>query len=259
MPYDQRPLTSCKWVARIRHHYLSSSSKQEPYKLIHALLGYVLAPNEASLGFDTSIRSIAPGEIGHADARSETSFSYEINIDNSTGETIAFHTTACLTDRGAVEICGGGTRIWEVSKVGDEDEGCLYLMKDTWVDLDRPTEGDWLRVIHTEGQPEDLQYFLKPAYDCPVLTQDWRGEYCQDNTLSISVEPNIPDEEADEESDGESDEETRALWRHKKHYRIVFSELDGIPIHSLITYGDAFTALHGALKGKRFQAPESCH
>ncbi len=73
------------------------------------------------------------------------------NIEVRTGaKTLIYRTEEILSNHSAESILGRGTRVWSARLlVNGEPSGELVAIKDTWIDADRPREGDILRAIRS--------------------------------------------------------------------------------------------------------------
>lgn len=92
---------------------------------------------------------------------------YRITVHTQNNTSEGYITTALISDFAANTIPGRGTRVFEVQRAdGGEPEG-PFVLKDSWLGLDRPHEGDVLKSLLADlGNIEGLnmddvtQHFL---------------------------------------------------------------------------------------------------
>lgn len=90
--------------------------------------------------------------------------SYIITVRSSEGNKLRFKTEGLLSSFGAEAIRGRATRVWKVKQwVGERAIEPPMVLKDCWIDSDRPCEGDVMEAIHASAKS-------KPAH-AKVLEQ----------------------------------------------------------------------------------------
>ncbi|EKM52667.1 uncharacterized protein PHACADRAFT_211889 [Phanerochaete carnosa HHB-10118-sp] len=135
---------------------------QDHRSVVEFLLCVAFA-EEHQLGWDPTIKRLPPTPI-HPSPRCEI-----IIKDTSQGEVIekTYRTKDLIWNYGADALRGRGTRVWSVVEVdADGNEGMnLYVLKDSWVDVDSEREGRINRRINSctveRGNTLDLQVFTK--------------------------------------------------------------------------------------------------
>ena len=181
---------------------------------------------------------------------------YVITVRSSDGEKMQFKTEELLSSVGAEAIRGRATRVWSVRQwVGERAVGPPMVLKDCWIDSDRPCEGDVVEAIHASAKSKPahakvleqgllttfthgLVYVTDGVVDCTLSDrEDLLGEdewflFHRSDELVRTFEK-CKSDAADKEVRGTH----RGLHDHlnnsvlkpityhsKKHYRIVFRE-----------------------------------
>ncbi|PSR72489.1 hypothetical protein PHLCEN_2v11640 [Hermanssonia centrifuga] len=213
-------------------------------RLVHFFLAILFATEE-ELGWDTSIKRVA-NQLGALD----------ITVRSETGEESVFRTIRTISDFRADGLLGKGTRVWEVVHVVDgKMVGPHCVLKDVWIEADRPREGQTLLSIRNSRSSLRFKrqidrHFLTVLCHGDVFVQSRDGNSQADDTLLIMMhgqdipedypvfdlrpppEPRIP-----------SDPSKTAVGHHRamekvhvfpkppvkitarRHYRIVFNEV----------------------------------
>ncbi|EED78857.1 predicted protein [Postia placenta Mad-698-R] len=130
--------------------------------VVHFFLAMMYA-NEAEVGWDPTIAYVlqdgefVPGEDGAPQL--------EICVQDESGKAdVWYRTHRVLADHGAHGGPGRGTRVWEAYELTGqhgEKRGNPVALKDSWIDHNRPKEGQTMEEIHAsvkESNPED--YYL---------------------------------------------------------------------------------------------------
>ncbi|KAF8909747.1 hypothetical protein CPB84DRAFT_1765365 [Gymnopilus junonius] len=132
----------------------------EPKHLIHYILSLSFA-TLAELGFDMSMTLYKDP--------SKKSFDYEIRLREKT-----YRTVKVLSDFRADALRGRATRVFEAKEIegGEVVSGPSVVIKDSWMDADRDTEGDIQRAVLHDLPKELHQYFREIVADNYVLAGD---------------------------------------------------------------------------------------
>jgi hypothetical protein len=245
---------------------------QEYKTMIRLFLGISRSSDE-ELGFDLSMVAI-PRDGGETQ--------YEIRVGEKT-----YVTTRVLSNHAASAITGRGTRVWEAYDKADPD-GPRVALKDVWMDVDSPSEGQILQNILAEMEtfilanpdtedPNYRKYFLTKLVDSYVFlrndeTDDTRtamrnqtipeplngfwthhggtsgGVTSHHSTASTSRKSRPVDENIIPTPLVEKIEPTLSRPRHLKHYRIVFEEV-GEAVHKLPSMKEVLAVLRDAAIG----------
>ncbi|KAF9516716.1 hypothetical protein BS47DRAFT_627052 [Hydnum rufescens UP504] len=233
-------------------------------ELVRIFLGISLSRMD-QLGYDTTMSRV-PSRDGNG------KYCYDITIPDDYGKERIFRTKLEISTYGADAVRGRGTRVWSVYDKMDDPEGkTLFALKDTWVNTDRPREGNTLAILRRrlteKGEVDALRYFLTEATCGDVhigRTPDSTGTRIQNGKLfavdSIiqtsvafdgagTVTATLPTRSGSKRSASSmgivpnielsSAEGTmrigQVLEEHRDHYRIVFEEI-GPPIYQLRTF-----------------------
>lgn len=114
---------------------------------------------------------------------------YEITVQSKEGKARVFRTIELVSAVGAESIRGRGTRVWKVREVDDgELSKDYYVLKDAWVDSDRPSEGEVVAQIEEDAKKELDEREQKILMDC-LLTTHIAG--------SVMLGPDKPDSTID--------------------------------------------------------------
>ncbi|KAF8305449.1 hypothetical protein DL93DRAFT_2233066 [Clavulina sp. PMI_390] len=137
------------------------------------LIKLITALGECSLtdiGFDLTIRKQSRVGLEKKDISV-----YQIDVYDSMGNFRTFQTCGLLSDVGAEAFIGRGTRVWKVQEVVNKEvvTSKTMVLKDCWVNDDRPREGEILRTVRQDiknaGRETDLKHFLSVLTDGDVL------------------------------------------------------------------------------------------
>ncbi|OSX58053.1 hypothetical protein POSPLADRAFT_1061146 [Postia placenta MAD-698-R-SB12] len=133
--------------------------------VVHFFLAMMYA-NEAEVGWDPTIAYVlqdgefVPGEDGAPQL--------EILVqDESRKPDVWYRTHRVLADHGAHGGPGRGTRVWEAYELTGqhgEKRGNPVALKDSWIDHNRPKEGQTMEDIHTsvkQSNPKDYKRLQK--------------------------------------------------------------------------------------------------
>lgn len=119
---------------------------------------------------------------------------FDITVRSSSGENRRFRTQALLAED-TETILGKGSRVWQVLALNGHNEptGPLLTLKDSWIDYDRPREGD---VFHTvrNVDPSTSHHMMVDTFFAHVISHgDVRIEQegCFDNTELLMLN-NMP-------------------------------------------------------------------
>ena len=181
-----------------------------------------------------------------------------------------YRSVKCIADYGRIPIRGRGTSIYSV-RPSDDENAPLQVLKDSWIDVDRLTEGRVLEDIHTalhsdaEYQPY-LRHLLTPDYygfvpnDTGVRMETvslfrWADKSPSLHSLVLndgsgrkrkldlirgdSLHAEVGDKRAEIGLRGDA----------RKRCRTVFVEGPGKELGDLDTLGKVFTAIKGGLSG----------
>lgn len=98
---------------------------------------------------------------------------YIITVRSPEGEKLRFKTEELLSNLGAEAIRGRATRVWKVRRwVGERAIEPDMVLKDCWIDSDRPCEGDVLESIHASAESKPAH---KKVLDRGLLTKFAHG------------------------------------------------------------------------------------
>ncbi len=162
------------------------------------------------------------------------------------GESLVYRTVELISDLAVESIIGKGTRVWKVIRLQDgEPFGEPAVLKDSWVDKDRPREGaicQELRSLHgPDGPPPELadalltvecygNVFIEPGPDLIYL----------DHTIQLPTQP---------PNCGISPPPVWSVGRYKIHHWIVFKEIC-TPMFNSSTFQNVFRVLGEACLGE---------
>lgn len=194
----------------------------------------------------------------------------EFDIEVRTeAETLVYRTVEILSNYSAESPLGSGTRVWSAQLLVDgEPSGELVAIKDMWIDVDRPREGDILRSIRSSMQAKGKQevfdtYFLTVLHDGDVYVRDstqglyldesqlvFRGNRIPEDApcLDLSMTPPLnknatPAIGRDYYGDSITDQDQASRLRGEQvHYRIVFREVCR-PLYVSTSMGESFSIL----------------
>ena len=187
-----------------------------------------------------------------------------------------FETEDLLSDAGAEAFRGRGTRVWTVREVFDgKPTGPLMVLKDSFVNEDRPREGDTTREIVNslpEGDRRRL-HFLTVVVHGDVVIDDHpdttdaihHNKRCPLDVLNVgaivnrrelstlshtaSYTPNTGTGHLPFLLPAVKPFAPSRSYQNRQHYRIVFKEV-GEAVSNMKNRKDMFLAIQGALTGK---------
>ncbi|EKM48415.1 uncharacterized protein PHACADRAFT_266377, partial [Phanerochaete carnosa HHB-10118-sp] len=131
---------------------------QDHRSVVEFLLCVAFA-EEHQLGWDPTIKRLPPTPI-HPLPR------YEITVRDTLRDEVVertYRTKDLIWNYGADAFRGRGTRVWSVVEVdADGNEGTdLYILKDSWADVDREREGRINQLIHSRVVEQDEELASK--------------------------------------------------------------------------------------------------
>ncbi|GJE97362.1 hypothetical protein PsYK624_135780 [Phanerochaete sordida] len=182
-----------------------------------------------------------------------------------------YRTQRLISAIGAESPRGRGTRVWEVrelDKCGGTESGPSLVLKDSWVDQDRPREakilddirasvtskGDWKLLkqhlltvrnsadVLVEGVPDDMRFVMRRA-----IVPIW------EETIPVKKDLHANKQSQDEPHPPvaavvpERASEQHVVYHRKVHHRVVFKEM-GTTIMEVGTFTQAFSALGQVIK-----------
>jgi Fungal protein kinase len=180
-----------------------------------------------------------------------------------------YRSVKCIANYGRVGIRGRGTSIYSV-RPSDDENAPLQVLKDSWIDIDRLTEGRVLEDVHaalhsdTEYQPY-LRHLLTPDYygfvpnDAGVRMEtvslsSWDNESSSRHSLVPNdggrkrkwdwIQGGTPQAEV-----GDHSAKIGLRGDARKRCRTVFVEGPGKELVGLETLSEVFTAIKGGLNG----------
>ena len=152
---------------------------------------------------------------------------------------LTYRTLALITDSGAFDLLGRGTRVWKAVRiVNGEETGAPVVLKDAWVDSDREREGDihWRR-LHSDyferERPELKEHFIAVEVHGDVMLMG--SADCTPCSFR-----------------GPSNAHVRS--RSQTHYRIVYSEI-GESLRNITSLRTIFQTLGDAVRGVYADSP----
>ena len=193
---------------------------------------------------------------------------YDIELNGKT-----YRTVRLLSNAGAEALRGRGTRVWEVRELSESDEelDTPLVLKDSWVDTDRPREGKILEeirgasriekcveaivdatLLHTHdygdvkicGQDDDTHAIIRRGLD---LSQ-------HKNTMDIKADPTAHKKIISQMSPagmsllGKKRQAAHPQYGTKVHHRIVFQEV-GIRMTEVESLAQVFLHLREVVAG----------
>ncbi|GJE97364.1 hypothetical protein PsYK624_135800 [Phanerochaete sordida] len=183
-----------------------------------------------------------------------------------------YRTQRLISAIGAESPRGRGTRVWEVrelDKCGGTETGPSLVLKDSWVDQDRPREAkilddirasvtkkrDWKRLkphlltVHdsadvlVEGVPDDTHSVLRrgmiPVWEetVPVKKDLDANKQAQEDPRPLVDAPAVPERAS----------KRHVVYHRKVHHRVIFKQM-GTTIMEVGTFTHAFAALGQVIK-----------
>ncbi|KAJ3557294.1 hypothetical protein NM688_g1548 [Phlebia brevispora] len=133
--------------------------------------------------FCLSVAYAEPHDLGWDPTMQQTEHGrYDISVHSPDGTTVVYRTLELLSRSGVETLKGRGTRVWKVVRVEHGVEsGTPMVLKDTWVDPDRESEGAVLEKLRDAKRKPDLQRFV----DRTFLSREWDGDVFLDRTCSV--------------------------------------------------------------------------
>ncbi|KAI0683193.1 hypothetical protein BC835DRAFT_768834 [Cytidiella melzeri] len=159
---------------------------QDHEKFVHFFLSQAYA-HEHELGIDTTMTKVSaePGKVPMYDiiVRVVQKVGGRKKVQNQT-----FRTEKLISDDGAKDLRGKGTRVWKVHRVVGKvvDFSKPGVLKDAWVDEDGEREGDILEEIRNQkGLSEISEKFLKSVLLTPIARGDVYIGNTRDGTRTL--------------------------------------------------------------------------
>jgi hypothetical protein len=210
------------------------------------------AASEEQLGYDRSIKRIL-------DSRSDVQ--YDIQVQTPSGPRV-FQTKEMLANYSADRAIGRATRVWEVYEGQGKDGQKTHVLKDTWVEITRPREGETYRNVLAGATDEEKEFFLTVVCDGDVKlasgTDDSTLETRQGSPPGDTFQVFDPFARSYSKSliiakpEGMPEPLRPATkpraFVNRAHYRIVFDEV-GVPLSKLRSMGEIWQAACDANKG----------
>jgi hypothetical protein len=191
-----------------------------------------------------------------------------------------------ISDYAASSVTGRATRVWEAYKEG-HPEGPYVVLKDLWLDIKSPSEGEILDDVlakmekytgqHPELEDKDYRkHFLTKVVDWRVVLPNGDPDTTLKSTRGesfVKVTDSFPEDGpsilSTESTSTRTPRSEPRSWngvpprapripkpsalrrpRHLAHYRIVFLE-SRRPIHKLLTLKESFSCLRDSVQGKK--------
>ncbi|EKM55402.1 uncharacterized protein PHACADRAFT_208921 [Phanerochaete carnosa HHB-10118-sp] len=245
---------------------------KEPEYLVTFFLK-MMYTDEASLGWDSTIVRVPPGECNR---QFGCHWQYDITVhnrlDNGNIQKLVYRTEELISQMAADGIYGRGTRVWSARlKTADGSKSPLVVIKDYWVDIDRQREGAISRDIQVAAtrDPDELK-FLQKHLPTVYAHGDVLIAHSSDETPSLddiiirhkgitaSIDlisglarsreptPDTPSSHLSQSSFVDRFPRRIVQLDPKAHYRIVFEEF-GRPLHDEKSLAVAFRAIHDVL------------
>ncbi|CCL98316.1 uncharacterized protein FIBRA_00310 [Fibroporia radiculosa] len=230
--------------------------------LVRIILSLAYA-SEAELGWDPTIVSVSSTRaVSQKMKRASPEPCYDITVRNANnGSEQIYRTIRMLSDIGANALRGHGTRVWEAQRLVDgKQREAPVVLKDCWIDDDRPREGDILEEVRRSHPDPEGRAFLDKHLLTVVCHGDVKIDTADDNTRMLMTrgrdvgtgpgrftvqQPNnrkpgqqktSTDDKASGSKEAKGDHRSRTerssvpgqrMFRYhpKVHYRIVFVEV----------------------------------
>ena len=185
----------------------------------------------------------------------ENTTQYDIMMRCNNGGSKVFRTLDLVAD-GTRELRGKGTRAWKAVEVIDGKEcGRPVVLKDAWVDIARPQEGETTARVCEIARPAGPDSELQGSFltvDChgDVYLDDERSvidctrRFCLKDGATVCVE-------TPQHRSTPLDDTQVALSRCLVHYRIVFQEICS-PISEETSAAMIFRALTDIARSELF-------
>lgn len=189
---------------------ISPRNCQNHRPLVHFIMSLAHASAEA-IGLDSTMNSSSGGK------------SYDITVFPRDGDTRKYRTLGLIAQIGST-LRSRVTRVWKVVRVEDGREvGEPVVLKDTWIDPERSSEGDILANIVADQPVEDQDKTrdLFPDIECHGKVYLDDGRHTLDAGRSFTM-ANPSDEQL---PDVESIWYRIATQKGPVHYRIVYKDV----------------------------------
>ncbi|KIN96406.1 hypothetical protein M404DRAFT_246366 [Pisolithus tinctorius Marx 270] len=221
----------------------------EPEHLIYFFCSLAFA-RDHELGWDPTIKRVRDG----------CQIQYDISVQSEDGETSVYRTTRVISDFGAGDLTGQGTRIFEATLQGRNgisvNNNERIVLKDSWRESDQAREDKILEQIFAdlgEKADEARKYFLTVRDAADVFVDgkidDTVNLLCR---LPVGEEPQLV-----LQTTGvglppgfiDSDDPSECLKvQHKTHFRLVFHEVFQ-PVRELQSFAAVYETLQNAREG----------
>lgn len=192
-----------------------STPSQEQEIFIHFFLSLIYADFD-QLGWDPTIRA-------YDDHR------YEITVHCDEGRSKVYRTRELLSEIGAIDMIGKGTRVWSTVELKDGEEcGEEVVLKDGWVDCERTPKGIITEEVHNadrglhQGASDHGPFPTVICHGDVFVDKDRTQIDCtrfrvgEDGLVTSFLSlPDLPGR----------DEARKRPSGHKVHYRIVFKDV----------------------------------
>ncbi|KAF7794450.1 hypothetical protein EIP86_005584 [Pleurotus ostreatoroseus] len=150
------------------------------------------------------------------------------------GTTQTYRTLQLLSNSRTVNLVGRGTRVWKVIQVEDGQEvGEPMVLKDTWSDPERCTEGHLLEKVRAADRPDELKASMDKLFPTMVCHGDVRlNDEPRILDCTPAFGPNAGNNLTLRREDICRGEEGYGPWeseytpqRQRVHYRLVLKEV----------------------------------
>ena len=204
---------------------------------------------------------------------------YDIAVRNANGQSYIFRTTGVVNIVKADALRGTAARIWlcvRLTNSGKPAKGKTYVLKDAWIDITRPREGDRYEQIENDAAAASDPDRVKGMLSRVFIKRHSHGDVLlhgePDRTKDVPAEHGMyllwdPSENDSAEqgrafasrmatgnhcvgtANSSSLQEAPPLEYHTKvHYRIVLCE-EGTPLHKLDSLEQIFGAICAVIPG----------
>lgn len=135
--------------------------------------------SECELGWDPNMKFVNGPKPHHI-----------ITVRSPQGKKLRFKTEELLSDAGAKAIRGRATRVWKVKRwIGGRSVGPSMVLKDCWIDADRPCEGDVMKnILASAASKPEHEVVLRRG----LLTTFIHGDVHTVDGIIDSTLPNRP-------------------------------------------------------------------
>ncbi|PSR77010.1 hypothetical protein PHLCEN_2v8109 [Hermanssonia centrifuga] len=148
---------------------------------------------------------------------------YDITVRTEDGEKLVYRTLELISDLAVESAIGKGTRVWKVIRLRNgEPFGEPAVLKDSWVDKDRPREGTICQELRSFAGPVEPPPGLADA----LLTVECYGDvFIEPGPDLIYLDHTIQLPTTQPPNCGISPPPVWSVGRYKIHHRIVFKEI----------------------------------